>query len=183
VVPDGVGEYARRLIREKAKGLIGRYGFTKSDREDLEQELTLDLLRRLPDYDPERARRTTFSARVVEHRIASIIEHREAARRDWRRCRRSLNEPIENQDGESAELGETFDADGRTRADLSELRLDLAGVLDGLPEQLRQVCRETMAGRTPLELARDFGVDRRTITRWKAQLRQRFRDAGLDAYL
>lgn len=47
-------DYATWLIQQKADQLIGRYGFTKSDREDIEQELTLALLERWDQYDPVR---------------------------------------------------------------------------------------------------------------------------------
>ena len=51
----GIDEYAVRIIKYKARQLVGRVGFTESDREDLEQEMILDLLQRLPKYDPARA--------------------------------------------------------------------------------------------------------------------------------
>jgi hypothetical protein len=35
---------ALKLIRERVKRLIGRHGFTASDRDDLEQDMTLHLL-------------------------------------------------------------------------------------------------------------------------------------------
>ena len=49
---DGIDPYAAGLIRFKARQLVGQAGFTASDRNDLEQDLILDLLRRLPKYDP-----------------------------------------------------------------------------------------------------------------------------------
>ena len=52
---EGIDEYAVRIIKHKARQLVGRAGFTESDREDLEQEMMLDLLRRLPKFDPKRA--------------------------------------------------------------------------------------------------------------------------------
>jgi len=42
-------EYVARLVRIKARQLVGRYGFTESDREDIEQELTLHLLEGVPE--------------------------------------------------------------------------------------------------------------------------------------
>ncbi len=53
----GIDPYAIRLIKYKARTLVGKAGFTASDREDLEQELILDLLHRLPRYDRNRAQR------------------------------------------------------------------------------------------------------------------------------
>ena len=41
---EGIDEYAVRIIKYKARQLVGRVGFTESDREDLEQEMILDLI-------------------------------------------------------------------------------------------------------------------------------------------
>ena len=65
---DGIDPYAAGLIRFKARQLVGQAGFTASDREDIEQKLILDLLRRLPKYNPKRAQLNTFIARVVDTR-------------------------------------------------------------------------------------------------------------------
>ena len=92
---EGIDEYAVRIIKYKARQLVGRVGFTESDREDLEQEMMLDLLQRLPKYNPDRAQRNTFIARVVEHKIATIIEARKAGLRDYRLCRCSLDDRFE----------------------------------------------------------------------------------------
>ena len=88
-----LGDYAHDLIRSKARTLIGKAGFTSADCEDIEQELALDLLVRLENYDPRKSKRNSFMARVVEHRIATLLEERHAACRDWRLCRESLDDP------------------------------------------------------------------------------------------
>ena len=66
----GIDPYAVQHIRFKARQLAGQAGFGAGERKDLEQELFLDLLQRLPQYDPERARRTTFISRVVANRVS-----------------------------------------------------------------------------------------------------------------
>ena len=107
---DDIDPYAVEIIRLKARQLVGQAGFTASDRDDLEQELILDLLRRLPKYDPSRAKRNTFIARVVEHKIANLIEAQTAHKRDYRRCPCSLNERFEDEDeGRSVERAEKLD--------------------------------------------------------------------------
>ena len=45
---EGIDEYAVQIIKYKARQLVGRVGFTESDREDLEQEMLMGLLQRLP---------------------------------------------------------------------------------------------------------------------------------------
>ena len=188
---DGIDPYAARLIRFKARQLVGQAGFTASDREDIEQELRLDLLRRLPKYNPKRAQRNTFIARVVEHRVASLIEAQKAGIRDYRRCRCSLNECFEDADGRSVERVDTFDQEdyllrtggqSRPSEELSALAIDVAAVIEGLPHELRNLCRRLKA-ETVTEISRDTGVPRGTIYESIKKLRAIFKDAGLRNYL
>src|SRR5262245_46018624 len=58
-------DYAKTFIRLKARRLIGHYGFTQSDRDDIERELMLDLLARLVHFDTEKGRLVTFVRVVV----------------------------------------------------------------------------------------------------------------------
>ena len=188
---DGIDPYAARLIKYKARKLVGKAGFTASDREDIEQELTLDLLRRLPKYNPKRAQLNTFIARVVEHRLASLIEAQKAGIRDYRRCRCSLNECFEDADGRSVERVDTFDQEdyllrtggqSRPSEELSALAIDVAAVLETLPPELRELCRRLKA-ETVTEISRDTGVPRGTIYESIKKLREIFKDAGLRNYL
>ena len=188
---DGIDPYAAGLIRFKARRLVGKAGFTASDREDIEQELRLDLLRRLPKYNPKRAQRNTFIARVVEHRLASLIEAQKAGIRDYRRCRCSLNECFEDADGRSVERVDTFDqedyllrtgAQSRPSEELNRLAIDVAAVLETLPPELRELCRRLKA-ETVTEISRDTGVPRGTIYESIKKLRGIFEDAGLRNYL
>ena len=188
---DGIDPYAVRLIRYKARRLIGQAGFTASDREDIEQELVLDLLRRLPKYNPKRAQLNTFIARVVEHKIASLIEARKAGIRDYRRCPFSLNDRFEDEEGRSVERVDTLDqedyllrtgAQSRPSDELSALTIDVAAVLESLPPELRELCRRLKA-ESVTEISRDTGVPRGTIYEGIKKLREIFEDAGLRDYL
>ena len=188
---DGVEPYAVGLIRYKARQLIGQAGFTPSDREDLEQEMVLDLLRRLPKYNPERAKLNTFIARVVEHKIASLIQAQKAGIRDYRRWAYSLNERFEDEDGRSVERVDTIDqedyllrtgAQSRPSEELNALAIDVAAVIEALPPELRELCRRLKA-ETVTEISRDTGVPRGTIYESIKKLREIFEDAGLREYL
>ena len=188
---DGIDPYAAGLIRFKTRQLVGQAGFTASDREDIEQELILDLLRRLPKYNPKRAQLNTFIARVVEHRVATLIEAQKAGIRDYRRCRCSLNDRFEDEDGRSVERAETFDqedyllrtgAQSRPSDELSALAIDVTAVLEGLPPELRNLCRGLKA-KPVTEISRDTGVPRGTIYESIKKLREIFEDVGLKDYL
>jgi len=184
--------YAEKLIRIKARRLIGRAGFVRSDQEDIEQELRFDLLRRCPKFDPKRAKFSTFVDRVVRHKIASIIEARQASCRDCRRCRSSLNDPLKAKEGEDpAERGDMLDQDAtrlrtgganRPADECIDLRDDIRTVLAGLPPELRGLCRRLMKG-TPTEVERETGTARGTLYESIQKLRRRFEKEHLKEYL
>ena len=73
-------------IRVAAQGLVGRYGYTRSDLEDIVQDLALHVLERLGEYDPGRGAWSTFLKRVVRNKIGHLIEHRTFQKRDYRKC-------------------------------------------------------------------------------------------------
>ncbi len=191
---EGIDEYAVQIIKFKAKQLVGRVGLTDSDREDLEQEMILDLLQRLPKYDPARAQRNTFIARVVDHKIATIIEARKAGLRDYRLCRCSLDDRFEYgeyEDGFCIERMEIIDQEdylmrtgkiSRPPSELRDLSIDVRQAIEKLPPELRELCRRLDTD-TVTEISRDTGIPRGTIYESIKKLRAIFEDAGLRDYL
>lgn len=188
--PRGLDEYALRLIRSKARQLVGKAGFTASDREDIEQDLALHLLARLPHYDPRRANGEAFTTQVVQNRVRTLLEHRSAECRNWRRCRASLHDTVACDDGDPVERGDDLDAEAflrRTgRTDESDpphqdLRIDVARAVDDLPPRLREIAVGLAHG-NPTDVARAAGVNRKLVYRAIEQIRAHFEAAGLRAY-
>jgi len=187
----GIDDYAVRIIRYKARQLVGRVGFTESDRQDLEQEMVFDLLRRLPKFKPERAQRNTFIARVVEHKVATIIEAQKAGMRDYRLCSCSLNDRFENEEGGSVERIDTINQDdylqrtgklSRPISDLRGLSIDVRSAVEKLPPELRELCKRLQV-ESVTDISRDTGIPRGTIYESIKKLRMLFEDAGLKDYL
>ena len=173
-----LGDYANGLIRSKARSLIGKAGITSADCEDIEQELALDLLVRLENYDQTRSKRSTFMARVVEHRIATLLEERHAACRDWRLCRESLDDP-EWQDDEDGgcRVDRQPDPSAPTSEDMA-LEMDLQRALEGLPDDLRELW-DLLLDSNMHRIARETGIPRTTLYYRLERLRKALREAGL----
>lgn len=183
---DGIDEYAVKLIRLKARQLVGKYGFTESDRDDLEQEMMFDLLSRLLRYDAKRAGRKTFITRIIENKVASIIEYQGAAKRDYRLCTCSLDDRLVNDESDASERIDTVDQDdylirtgrqSRPAAELRDLQINLAKIMALLHPDLRNLCELLMANR-PSEVARALGVSRTTICRRLKRIRTVFEIVG-----
>jgi len=185
-------DYGIELIRHKARQLVGRAGYTEDDRPDIEGDLTLDLLRRLRKFDPSRASRNTFIARVVEHGVARLIERQEAPMRDVRRCTASLNDRIEGEEGEHVERGDLVDQDTYLEsigqptmplADRVALRVDLERVLATLTPEMRDLWARRAEGQTFTEISRETGIPRGTLYDRMKELKRLAEDAGLREYM
>jgi len=188
---DGTLKYAMKRTHFKARQMIGRNGFTESDFQDLRQELLADILARLPKFDAKRAGAKTFVSRLIDNRIANIIEHRRVACRDPRRVECSLDDWVHDEDGKWTRRVETVTEDealasagrlGRSRQEQVELALDTTTVVEGLPDDLRDLCVR-LKTQTVLEISRETGVPRARLYERIAAVRARFREAGMDRYL
>lgn len=183
--------YAANLVRYKARQLVGHYGFTRDDREDLEQELALDLLRRLPKYRPERASRNTFIARVVDHKVATIIEHQRTSCRGYLIPKVSLDDPRDDGEGNETPCSEVLDAaaylrqtgrsDFRSPEDQDRV-IALADAVRSLPPDLQELC-SLFATYTISEISRIARIPRGTLYEHLSKIRVHFERAGLKQYL
>ena len=189
--PPGIDKFAARLIRRKARELVRRAGYSSSDTEDIEQELTLVLLRRLGKFDPSVAHYNAFVTTVVERYAATILQHGSAEMRTHRRNGGSLNVTVTDDDGHTVELVATICSSQQslrtgqhqlTHEEASDLMRDVADVLEQLPPQLRELC-ERLKHDSISDVARELGVSRKTLYRRLTRIRERFEKAGMRDYL
>jgi len=174
--------YLTALIEVKTRQLVGKAGYTPDDIKDIEQDLTQDLLERLPKFDPAKASLNTFADRVVGRKIKSLIRDRHADMRDWRRVAYSLDEEIET-DEVSTDRHEFISQDkadlqtgryDRPEAERVHLQMDVEAVLAGLTPELRRVAVMLMT-HSVAEVACELGIARSTFRdRYLARLREAF---------
>lgn len=190
--PDrGLDKFAANFICTMARSLIGKYGYTKSDLHDIEQELACHLIAKFPKYDPAKARRTTFTADIVSRKLVSMLRHRRALCRKLDGGRTSLSDPMVDADDEISERSQTIDEatirshtgqDRRSEETLAELRMDLETMIPALPPKLREFCELLL--RMPMdEVVKHLGISRPTAKRRISAILEYFRDADLDQYL
>lgn len=177
--------FAQRLIRHKVRRLIGKHRFTRSDREDLEQELWLHLLERLKAPGTEIAHRKAFIATILNRHIVDLLRRRRAAKR-FTKNQQSLNKLVQDEDGCWVQFSATIPSNqghsplGSTQRDEladMELRLDVATVLASLPTDLRDLC-ERLKENSVTAVARQLGMSRRCVRDAIARIRQHFVAGG-----
>jgi len=156
-------QFARKLARIKARQL-GRLIRTCS-REDLEQELLLEVVVGWERFDPARGKPAAF----VEHLIQQKAWKLRRAASSERRAR-------------------SFDANSHDQPAGDDairhiaLRIDVDLAVDSLSPDLRKVCDE-LRRETVSSVARSRGVPRSTLDSSLKRVRETFRRADLDQYL
>lgn len=180
-------EYARTLIRVKARQIVRRPGFSMSDTDDVEQDLFLQLLNQIQQFDPSRGSLNTFIARVVDSAVAMLVRERGRNKRaPATGVIQSLEVLVDQTDGPPSPLGATLsqdDAQRRTGVDamssseLFELADDISHLMDALPPELQAVCRARM-DRNRKETERDLDLSRRNYDSAIEQIRDHFAHGG-----
>ena len=147
--------FAARAIRYKARQLAGRHGFSRSEREDIEQELRLDLLRRLSKFNPAIAPWNVFVRTLVERQTATLVAQRRT--RIW-----TTDDAVLLIESRAVPL---------------DTVLDTKTVLAQLPRRARALC-ERLKQHTVAEVARQLSIPRSTLRGDIARVREQFQRAG-----
>ncbi len=184
-------KYAIELVQHKARQLVGKAGYTQSDIADIEQDLIVDLLERLPRFDPAKATYNTFVGRVVERKISNLLRHRRMEIRDHRREAFSLNDVNDGEEEAPPRNAAISQDDHRRRTgnhtrpetERIDMELDLAQVLADLPDDLRKTA-EMLMTMPASQVARALGISRSTFyENHLPRLRAAFEAKGLRDYL
>jgi RNA polymerase sigma-70 factor (ECF subfamily) len=188
---DGIDSRIVQLVRRKAHQISRQPGFSAEDKRDLEQDLFLDLYRRLPRFDPARASFSSFANLVVNHRAATILETHRAAKRNPGRVACSFDEPTAtpsaNGEGEQAELTREehlYLADELRLADPTDadLAFDVQRAVASLPFDLQTLCCD-LAYETPTQISRESQISRQSVYEHRKEILRHFENAGLRTYL
>jgi RNA polymerase sigma factor (sigma-70 family) len=171
----------QKLIRRKARDMVGLFGFSKSDREDLEQEFRLEILKQSAHYDQTKSSVQTFSDRVITHRIADLIKERQAQCRDWRKTV-SLSDPLPGSEDDLT-FEDCLDANGgidirkapcSPQQEAFDQRRDIQRFLSRLEPRLRDLCIRLLH-RTVAEIAHETGEPASSIYDRRRGIRDLYR--------
>lgn len=167
------------IIREAdaaARRLRRKLNLPHCDREDLGQDLLVDLLRRLPAHDPARGSIGAFANIVLRNQSSRIAIRHHRQRRAQGGAVISLDAPVS---GGTEPLGCMLaEADGlaawhgqdRSAEDHAETHHDLARALGGLPDDMLGLCAALGTCAVP-EIVSRTGISRSALYRHIARLR------------
>lgn len=189
-VPPSPDPLVLSLIRGQVGDLIGRAGLRPQDGDDLQQHLTLELLRRLGRAALRSPPPCPLLGVVLRRIAANYLRDRRTPKRDWRR-RQSLIPPDEYPAGPPDDPATLLEDSvhearrgppARSTEERRDLALDVAAFLARLPPDLRALAEALMTD-SKSAAARRRGVPRTTLQRDLQRLLRRSEQAGLRTYL
>jgi len=188
--PTELIEYVTKRTHYKARQVVRRCP-ALGDLEDVQHDLIEDVLRRLPKFNGDRAGVKTFICRIIDNKIASMLQSRDAASRGHGRIESSLDDWVHDDTGAWARRDTTID-EARGRAHLGvtrrsdeeqrSLQMDTAKVLAALSPEQRDLCVK-LQSQTPTEISRETGMARSIVYQRIAALRDIFLGARLHLYV
>lgn len=173
---------AREIIRIKARKLSRRPGFRRDEVEDLEQQIRIAVIEKLPTFDANRCNIDGFINVVADSAAGMIARARRAEKRGVYRSHRSLDLGTEAQHGDT--LGAKLTpSDGARRLGIAPPmqidRVGLKAVIDSMPEELASICR-LLGTHTIADIARTLGMRRQRVHEVMPRIRQHFADARFE---
>lgn len=176
-----------RNIRIQAARLARSGAPCGMDAEDIEQDLRLDLIRRMARFDATRASFETFADRLIAHRIASLAATTAAKRAE--RSMKSLETPIapDGEDG-GLTLADITPEDAALHASAASGAADSTGLGHDvflLLHALSPGCRAVaiaLGNMSAAEAARALGLHRSSVYARIALIRKAAIKLGLQEY-
>lgn len=181
-------DYAKKLIRFKARQLCQRRDFRGDEPEDIQQELWLAILKVAEQFDPTKASLDTFIDRVVHTAAAMLVRIRRRRVEVWDGAEfESLDETsAAGSDQPEPKWEQVTQSDvcrrlGTEPVDEIRQREDgeaVARALSAMPRSQRQFCRKLLS-RSVKSLSVELGVSRRQVRNRIAETRPVFVRFGL----
>jgi RNA polymerase sigma factor (sigma-70 family) len=157
-----------RLVRMKARQLVGNFGLRWDDVEDITNELCLDWLKHSRRFRPERSSRRTFQNRIINNAVVDLVRKRKTQLRGYG----IAIVPLEH-------IHYDFAASNDTESDDRDRRLDALKAVHRMPPELIPVALTLMQTDSNSETAHQLGISRASLYRSIDKIRGFFEQAGL----
>jgi|GEM_PF-2701841 len=140
-----------RLIRYKISRLIGTNGFRRGDEEELQHDLEVLWFFAKDTHDPRRGKLLTYANKIIKNRIATLVEHQTAKKRDQRR-----NRPLDS-------FPEPAVTSNASTTEQVEMAMDIHEAMKAGDDDMRDLVALHLDGHTFAEMERITGHTRQSV--------------------
>jgi hypothetical protein len=158
------------IVKNKARGVLGRFGFRLSDREDLEQDLATHVFQKTALHDPNRGSKKAFVGAIAENKLLNLIQIRTAKKRDDR-------QNIEYAEGPARTL-----IDGAVNQGQIDLQIEMREMARSMPRDVREVYELMLLGYREAELQSQLHFSRQRVRTLIKKVEASIRESNLRIY-
>ena len=159
------------IIKNKARGILGHFGFRFSDLEDLEQDLATHVFQKTCLHNPNRGSRDAFVGAIAGNKLLNIVEARTAKKRDDRR------------NIEYAEAPARALIDGTLSQTQIDLQLEMQAMATSLPSEVREVFDLMLLGYGETDIQKLLHLSRQRARTLMRKVAQHIRESNLGDYV
>lgn len=160
-----------KTVKEKAKQVIGQFGFIAADLEDLQQEVAMHVFQHTHRHDPTRGSREAFVGTTAKNKLLHMAEAKTAKKRD---------------DRSNIEYGDAPDSaliDGSLHSSQLDLHLEMRSLADSLPPEQRAVYDLMLQGYVEADIQKYLRIGRQRVRNLIRRVEARIREANLGRYV
>ena len=168
-----IDDYARGRIEYRVIHLSKTFHLDEPDKDDLRQDMMIELLKAGDRFDSAIAGQKTFINRVLDTFYQRYL------RRRRQRSRHNVFQPIGYDDVAVGFIPERTNESETSEQERTELRLDIETILQQMPPRLKDICTNLMEY-SPSETAKRLNISPSTVTRSVPRIREYFVAAGFD---
>ena len=174
VIADPIPEEVRKHIEATAKTMIGHGNLTEDDFQDICQEISMEVVKAAPNYNPEKCSYYTFAQAVVKQFRSRIFRYRMRHGMDVPAI--SLDEKVKSDESGDITVFDVYcnqlsESEERREEVLAEVRK----IVSTLSEKQRQICILIMDGYDLYEILEKLNISRPTYYRYFAQIQTKFK--------
>ena len=155
-----------RLAKTKGRQLVGHYGMSWDDVDDIANELYMNCFQHSQSFDAGRSSRRTFQNRIINNAVIDLVRKLRAQFRGYG----VVIIPLDHFNAQGA----ISDAE---KDDL-EQRLDILKAVHRMPGDLVQIALNLMEGHSASDTAQRLGISRAYLYRRLEAIRGLFEQAG-----
>lgn len=159
--------FAKQLIRKVVARTVSRLNLGRSDRDDLEQAVSYELIRRSRHFDPDRGDWKAFTVTVVKRCLKTEVD---------RFCRHARIAPSSDQ------ISDAVPTCRYSSPECRELHIDVHDLLDLIPKEERCYV-EPLLGSAVASVAKQLNLPRSTYRDRLRKIRDKHADPSLKEYL
>jgi DNA-directed RNA polymerase specialized sigma24 family protein len=186
----GIDPRITRIIAKEAESVTHSLGFTESFVQDVEQDLHITVLSKLPDSSEECFEK--YVQQIVNNRAADIVRWHQRDRRTTKSEAFSMNAPCPESDDPDEQIAGIVDLESRRRSSFGispswhehrEQKADISNALAKLPNDLRLLADALEASQGNLvEASRLSGLSHKQARNMRERLQKTLKWILADEY-